>query len=153
MQVRVSREKAKEHDQDILDLVTLDSHVRNASKLSKKQCIEPIMPFLKVDVQSISLKIHPHRRSKSRERKLRSMDSSIDGLDSVDLDRVVQDGLLEAELQSAGPTRSAVELSLDEDKVRHALTSISQCVLITLLHGVSLLCEIASLKITELQSA
>ncbi len=50
------------------------------------------------------------------------MDSSIDGLDSVDLDRVVQDGLLEAELQSAGPARSAVELSLDEDKVRHALT-------------------------------
>ena len=53
------------------------------------------------------------------------MDSSIDGLDSADLDRVVQEGLLEAELQSAGPARSAVELSLDEDKVQHALTSIS----------------------------
>ena len=53
------------------------------------------------------------------------MDSSIDGLDSADLDRVVQEGLLEAELQSPGPPRSAVELSLDEDKVRHASASLS----------------------------
>ena len=55
-------------------------------------------------------------RSKSRERKLRSMDS-VDVLDSTDLDSSVQASLLEAELQGTGATRSAVELSLDEDKV------------------------------------
>ncbi len=41
----------------------------------------------------------------------------MDVLDSGDLDSSVQASLLEAELQSTGATRSAVELSLDEDKV------------------------------------
>ena len=41
----------------------------------------------------------------------------MDVLDSGDLDSSVQASLLEAELQGTGATRSAVELSLDEDKV------------------------------------
>ncbi len=42
----------------------------------------------------------------------------MDVLDSGDLESSVQASLLEAELQGTGATRSAVELSLDEDKVR-----------------------------------
>lgn len=55
-------------------------------------------------------------KSRERERKLRSMDS-VDVLESGDLESSVQASLLEAELQGTGATRSAVELSLDEDKV------------------------------------
>ena len=43
---------------------------------------------------------------------------SVDALESGDLESSVQASLLEVELQGTGATRSAVELSLDEDKVR-----------------------------------
>ena len=67
--------------------------------------------------QAINL-LHVSYRSKSQERKLRSLDSMSDSLDSTDLDASISASMLDAEL-NGGPaaTRSAVELSLDEDKV------------------------------------
>ena len=56
-------------------------------------------------------------RSKSRERILRSMDSATEILDSADLDASLQASLADAEASGSAATRSAVELSLDEDKV------------------------------------
>ena len=52
----------------------------------------------------------------------------MDVVESGDLESSVQGSLMEAELQEASATRSAVELSLDEDKVRsmpHAQHSLS----------------------------
>ena len=43
---------------------------------------------------------------------------SVDVSESGDLESSVQASLMEAELQGASATRSAVELSLDEDKAR-----------------------------------
>lgn len=83
---------------------------------------------------------HVKCRSKSRERKVKSMDSATDTLDSEDLDTSVQAALLDA-AQKASPTRSAVELSLDEDKVCCGFQSLGH---ITALHlkssGIRLLC-------------
>ena len=71
--------------------------------------------------------LHTSCRSKSQERKLRSFDSMSDSLDSADLDASISASMLDAELKG-GPaaTRSAVELSLDEDKVRSWLASMCQ---------------------------
>ena len=71
--------------------------------------------------------LHASCRSKSQERKLRSFDSMNDSLDSTDLDASISASLLDAEL-NGGPaaTRSAVELSLDEDKVCFWLVRLCQ---------------------------
>lgn len=76
--------------------------------------------------QAVDL-LHAPCRSKSQERKLRSLDSMSDSLDSADLDSSISASMLDAEL-NGGPaaTRSAVELSLDEDKVCSWLASMCQ---------------------------
>lgn len=58
-------------------------------------------------------------RSRSKERRLESMNASLDDSMDASLDAAAADG--------AGPSASLVELSLDEDKV-HALISSCKCI-------------------------
>ena len=89
-------------------------------------CMHACITILLHGAQAVDL-LHASCRSKSQERKLRSFDSMSDSLDSTDLDASITASLLDAELKG-GPaaTRSAVELSLDEDKVCFLLASMWQ---------------------------
>ena len=73
-------------------------------------------------------------RSKSRERKLKSMDS-VDVLESGEVEATVQASFLEAELKGTAATRSAVELSLDEDKVHSSSCVCCMILFIRVSHG------------------